>query len=157
LTEFGNIKKKQNESVSDFIKIFNKLYNKIPADVKPSQPTTKVTFVGSFDLDFSLLLRERRSTTLTSMQDDAVEIESNMIASGKSRIRNESGERERRKQKEQVGTSGTNKNQEDKIEEMSRIIKYLSNKLARMETKRRRPDIRNQNQFRIPFNPPQVL
>jgi hypothetical protein len=102
LTEFGNLKKKQNESVSDFIKRFNKLYNKIPADVKPSQPTAKVTFVGSFDPDFSLLLRERRSTTLTSMQDDAVEIESNMIASGKSRVRNESGERERRKQK---GTS----------------------------------------------------
>jgi len=51
------------------------------------------------------------------MQDDAVEIESNMIASRKDRFRNESGERERereiRKQKEQVGTSGTNKNQED--------------------------------------------
>jgi hypothetical protein len=49
LTEFGSLKKKQNESVPDFIKIFNKLYNKIPADVKPSQPATKVTFVGSFD------------------------------------------------------------------------------------------------------------
>jgi hypothetical protein len=40
---------------------------------------------------------------------------------------------------------------------MSRIIKDLSNKLARMETERRRPDNRNQNQFRRPFNPPQVL
>jgi chromosome segregation ATPase len=91
------------------------------------------------------------------MQDDVVEIESNMISSGKSRIRSESGEREKRKQKEQIGTSGTNKSQEDKIEEMSRIIKYLSNKLARMETERRRPDNRNPNQFRRPFNPPQVL
>jgi hypothetical protein len=98
LTEFGNLKKKQNESVSYFIKRFNKLYNKIPADVKPSQPTTKVTFAGSFDPDFSLFLRERRSTTLTSMQDDAVEIESNMIASGKARVRNESGEREKEKE-----------------------------------------------------------
>jgi hypothetical protein len=53
------------------------------------------------------------------MKDDVVEIESNMIASGKDRVKNESGESERRKQKEQVGTSGTNKNQEDKIEEMS--------------------------------------
>ena len=80
-----------------------------------------------------------------------------MVASSKARVRNESGERERererRKQKEQVGKSSTNKNQEDKIEEMSRIIKDLSNKLARMETKRRRPNIRNQNQFRRPFNP----
>jgi hypothetical protein len=109
LTEFGNIKKKQNKFVSDFIKRFNKLYNKIPANVKPSQPTTKATFSGSFDPDFALLLRERISTSLIGMQDDVIEIESNMIASGKSRIRNELGERERRKQKEQVGRSGTNK------------------------------------------------
>jgi hypothetical protein len=91
------------------------------------------------------------------MQDDVVEIESNMIASGKARVRSDLGDREKRKQKEQVGTSGTNKNQEDKIEEMSRIIKYLSNKLARMETERRRSDNINPNQFRRPFNPPQVL
>jgi hypothetical protein len=98
LTEFGSLKKKHNESVPDFIKIFNKLYNKILADVKPSQPTTKVTFVGSFDPDFSLLLRERRSTTLIGMQDDVVEIESNMIASGKARVKNDSGDvRERNK------------------------------------------------------------
>jgi hypothetical protein len=58
LTEFGNLKKKQNESVSDFIKRFNKLYNKIPADVKPSQPTTKVTFAGSFDPTFPYFLEK---------------------------------------------------------------------------------------------------
>jgi hypothetical protein len=33
------------------------------------------------------------------MQDDAIEIESNVISSGKYRIINESGERERRKLK----------------------------------------------------------
>jgi hypothetical protein len=44
-----------------------------------------------------------------------------------------------------------------KIEEMSRIIKDLSNKLDRMETKRRRLDNIKLNQFRIPFNPHQVL
>jgi hypothetical protein len=52
LTEFGSLKKKVNESVSDFIKRFNKIYNKIPADVKPSQTTTKVTFAGSLILIF---------------------------------------------------------------------------------------------------------
>jgi hypothetical protein len=91
------------------------------------------------------------------MQDYVVDIESNMIASRKARVINDSGDREKIKQKEQVGTSGTNKNQEDKIEEMSRIIKDLSNKLARMEIERRRPDNRNPNQFRRPLNPPQVL
>jgi hypothetical protein len=99
LTEFGNLKKNKNEYVSDFIKRFNKADNKIPAEFKPSQPTTKFTCVVSFDPDFSLFLRERRSTTLTSMKYDVVEIESIMIASEKYRIKNESRERERRKKK----------------------------------------------------------
>jgi len=89
LAEFGNLKKKHKEFVPEFIKRFNKLYNKIPADVKPSQPAAKVTFAGSFDLGFALLLRERRVNTLTDMQDDAVEIESNMITSGKARVRSD--------------------------------------------------------------------
>jgi hypothetical protein len=42
-----------------------------------------VTFVGDFEPDFALLLRERRPATLTGMQYDAIEIESNMMASGK--------------------------------------------------------------------------
>jgi hypothetical protein len=58
------------------------LYNKIPTKVKPSQPIEKVTFVGAFDPDFSLLLRERRSVDLTMMQDDSLEIKSNMMALG---------------------------------------------------------------------------
>jgi hypothetical protein len=83
LTEFGSLKKKSSETVMEFILRFNKLYNKIPAAVKPSEPSAKVTFAGAFEPDFALLLRERRGATLNRMQDDAVEIESNMMASGK--------------------------------------------------------------------------
>jgi hypothetical protein len=68
-----------------------------------------------------------------------------MISSRKSRVKSDSGEREKNKQKEQIGTSRTNKNQEEKFEEMSMIIKDFSNKLARMENERRRLDNRNQN------------
>jgi hypothetical protein len=83
------------------------LYNKIPVEVKPSQPAAKVTFAGAFDLDFSLLLRERRSTDLTKMQDDSLEIESNMMASGKLKAKIETGNKESRKFKEQGGSSGS--------------------------------------------------
>jgi len=78
LTEFGSLKKKNSENVMEFILRFNKLYNKIPAAVKPSEPSAKVTFARAFEPDFALLLRERRGATLKTMQDDAVEIESNM-------------------------------------------------------------------------------
>jgi hypothetical protein len=36
MTEFGSLKKIEGESVSNFSKRFNKMYNKIPAEIKPS-------------------------------------------------------------------------------------------------------------------------
>ena len=93
----------------EFTQRFNKLYNKIPAEVKPSQPAAKVTFAGAFDPDFSLLLRERRSLDLSKMQDDAVEIESNMMASGKLKEKTENVNKENKKFKEQGGPSGSGK------------------------------------------------
>jgi hypothetical protein len=39
--EFGNLKRGDEESVSDFIKRFNKMFGKIPAKIKPSDASTK--------------------------------------------------------------------------------------------------------------------
>ena len=100
LTEFGALRKKNSESVLEFTQRFNKLYNKNLVEVKPSQPAAKVTFVGAFDHDFTLLLRERRLIDLKKMQDDALEIESNMMASGKLKAKIETGNKENRKFKE---------------------------------------------------------
>jgi hypothetical protein len=36
ITEFGSLKRKEEESISDFSKIFNKMYNKIPTEIKPT-------------------------------------------------------------------------------------------------------------------------
>jgi hypothetical protein len=126
-------KKKNSETVMEFIQRFNKLYNKIPAEVKPSQPAAKVTFAGAFEPDFALLLRERRGATLTRMQDDVVEIESNMMASGKLKAKVETGNRETKRFREQAGPSGSNRSTDDKMDDMARIIKELSNKISRME------------------------
>ena len=35
ITEFGSLKRKEGESLIDFTKRFNKVYQKIPAEVKP--------------------------------------------------------------------------------------------------------------------------
>jgi hypothetical protein len=87
LIEFGSLKKRDNENVVDFNRRFNKLYNNNPRDIKPSQPAAKVTYVSAFDVEFSMVLRERRSPTLLIMQDDAIDIEGNMIASGKMKLK----------------------------------------------------------------------
>jgi hypothetical protein len=37
MTEFGALKRKEGESVSDFSKRFNKMYNKILVEINPSK------------------------------------------------------------------------------------------------------------------------
>jgi hypothetical protein len=89
ISEFGNLKRGDGESVSDFIKRFNKMFFKIPAEIKPSDTSAKITFFVSFDAEFCLILRERRLATLTLMQDAALEVESNITASQKLKGRDE--------------------------------------------------------------------
>jgi hypothetical protein len=153
LTEFGSLKKKSSETVMEFIQRFNKLYNKIPVEVKPSQPAAKVTFAGAFEPDFALLLRERRGADLTRMQDDAMEIESNMMASGKLKTKIEMGNRETKRFKEQAGPSGSGRSSDDKIDDMARIIKELSNKISRMELDQSKADQFVKRDFRRNPNP----
>jgi hypothetical protein len=67
ITEFGALKRKQGESISDFTKRFNKMYSKIPDEIKPTETSAKITFSNAFDAEFSLLLREIRYVTLSLM------------------------------------------------------------------------------------------
>jgi hypothetical protein len=49
--------------------------------MKPIESSTKITFANAFDVEFSLLLRERRSISLLSMQEETIEVDSNILAS----------------------------------------------------------------------------
>jgi ribonuclease HI len=153
LTEFGSLRKKNSETVMEFILRFNKIYNKIPVAVKPSEPSAKVTFAGAFEPDFALLLRERRGATLKTMQDDAVEIESNMMASGKLKAKVETTNRDNRRYREPAGPSGSNRYTDDRVDDMARIIKDLSNKISRMELDQAKTDSSNKKDFRRNPNP----
>jgi hypothetical protein len=83
IIEFRNLRKENGESVSDFTKRFNKMFGKIPAEIKPTDASTKITYSSAFDPKFCLILRERRSSTLALMQYVALEVESNIMASQK--------------------------------------------------------------------------
>jgi hypothetical protein len=139
--------------VMEFILRFNKIYNKIPVTVKPSEPLAKVTFAGAFEPDFALLLRERRGATLKTMQDDAVEIESNMMASGKLKAKVETTNRDNRRYREPTGPFGSNRYTDDRVDDMARIIKDLSNKISRMELDQAKADSPNKRDFRRNPNP----
>ena len=53
----------------------------MPAQCKPLEGMSKIHYAKGCDDDFSLLLRERRSTTLADMMDDVIEVEVNLMAS----------------------------------------------------------------------------
>jgi len=93
-TEFGNLKRENGESLPKFNKRFNRMYSKIPTEVKPTPTSAKLTYANAFDSDFCLLLRERRCATLADMQDAAREVESNIMAAEKLK-----GQADRRRQR----------------------------------------------------------
>jgi hypothetical protein len=49
ITEFGALKRKEGESMSYFSKRFNKMYNKIPTEIKPTETSAKITYASAFD------------------------------------------------------------------------------------------------------------
>ena len=67
LSQYHNLKKGGFEYVHEFSSRFMRVYNSIPADIKPLVGAAKLHYVDSFDGDFALLLRERKSARLPSM------------------------------------------------------------------------------------------
>ena len=53
-------------------------YESILEDVKPPPRAAKLHYADAFDSEFTLLLRERRSSLLESMMQDAIEVEFNL-------------------------------------------------------------------------------
>lgn len=57
ITKFCSLKRKEGESLVDFTKRFNKVYQKILVEVKPPETIAMITFANAFDAKFSLWLR----------------------------------------------------------------------------------------------------
>jgi hypothetical protein len=77
------MKRSPNETVQEFSTRIMKVYNLIPAEVKPPPKAAQLRCANSFESDFALLLREQRSATLDDMMIDAIEVEVNLMDSGK--------------------------------------------------------------------------
>jgi ribonuclease HI len=158
MTDFGSLKRKEGESVSDFSKGFNKMYNRIPAKIKPSEASAMITYSSAFDPDFCLLLRERRAATLAHMQDATMEVESNILAVN--RLRN-TGDRSTSKNRPEASSSSSSP-LPHQIDETARAIKSIADKIERLELEGKPMYINPQNNdnrgFRRPANNmPQVF
>lgn len=140
ITEFGNLQRKNGESVSDFTKRFNKMYEKIPEVVKPSETSTQITYSGAFDYQFCLLLRERDPETLVAMQEVALKVESNLSSSEKLKASSE-----RRKRNEEASSS-SNSNQ--KVDKLAKMLENLTSEMSKIKTNSKPPDRgRSQNDY----------
>jgi hypothetical protein len=49
ITEFGALKRKNGESISDFTKRFNNMYGRIPDEIKPTETSSNITYANAFD------------------------------------------------------------------------------------------------------------
>jgi hypothetical protein len=158
ITEFGSVKRKEGESVSDFSKIFNKMYNKIPDEIKPTKTSAKITYASAFDPEFFLLLRERRSTSLVHMQDATLEVESNIVASDKLIWKSD---KDRRKNRTKASTYDSHVFHPQE-EELTKLVKSLSTELQKLklegkQTYKNTQNTDNKGNFRRPNNAPQIL
>ena len=121
------------------------MFSKIPAEIKPTDTSAKITYANAFDYEFFLLLRERRSTSLSLMQDASLEVESNIVASQKIKEKVD-----RRKQSsDPLGPSSS----ENKMEKMSKMLDSLSTEMSKLKDRGQLP-VRGKgsNEF-APINP----
>jgi hypothetical protein len=129
MIEFGSLKRNEGESVSDFSKRFNKMYNKIPVEIKPSEASTKITYASTFDPDFCLLLRERRATTLAHIQNATVEVESNILVVDRLRGKDDRDIPRRRAE----ASSSYSSPIPPQMDEVTKVLKYLSDRMEKWE------------------------
>ena len=159
LTQYNQLKRGNDEATKNFSDRFNKIYNSLPVQCKPLEEMAKLHYAEGFDDDFSLLLRERRSTTLEDMMNDAIEVEVTLMASKKGKYRFYT-----KKVKEEVQPSISQSTADSQIDSMLKVMERMMEILAendsRVVKEQNEPQIRNPN-FRKPrkqgLPPPQIL
>ena len=52
ITEFRDLRRKKDETIEDFSKRFNKMYGRIPAEIKPFETSANLTYENAFDVTF---------------------------------------------------------------------------------------------------------
>ena len=127
LSQYNNLKKGGFESVHEFSSRFTWVYNSIPADIKPSLGVAKLHYTNAFNNYFALLLRERKSNTLSAMFTYTLEVEANMMAYGKIKPRAEVDTRKGRE--EAHPTTSASSSNDIKFEMMLKTMEKLMDRL----------------------------
>jgi hypothetical protein len=137
------------------------MYVRILDEIKPTEAFAKINYANAFDPELSLMLRERRSTTLLSMQEETIEIESNILASNKLKTRSV---KDKKKQREDSPTSSNPATSDPKLDEMNKTLKDLTSEIVKLKWESKQPNKVfqgdgniNPNQFRRMNDVPQMF
>lgn len=152
LTDFGALKKKNNESLEDFTKRFIKVCQKIPVEVKPLKTTTTITFANALDSKFALWLRAEKLKILVGMKEAAIGVHSNLMASNKLKIEGKAAKYKKKMKEEKQSSSSKNFTTEENLDQMSNLIKDIASKMTKLELENRptaRPIQNEGNRIRL--------
>ena len=133
-----------------------RVYNSIPANIKPLVGAAKLHYADAFGNDFALLLRERKSLSLHVMFQDSLEVEANMMSSGKIK---QKVEMDRRKVREEnvpstcTASSPNDAKFEMMMKTMERLMDMLTVDNIPLNREHNETQIINPN-FRRPNPPP---
>ena len=92
LSEFYSLRRHEGEAISSFNRRFIRFYYNMPKEFQPLENTAKIYYAAAFPLDLSLLLLERKLTTLQQMFVDFLEVEENLKMSKKLSDQDNGGE-----------------------------------------------------------------
>jgi hypothetical protein len=79
LEEYDHLKRHPGEMVQHILAIFNQVYNSMPANIRPPHGLALLHYLDAFDPEMTFQLRERNTTTLKEMQDNAISVEANLL------------------------------------------------------------------------------
>lgn len=150
LNQYISLKIDSPETIQEFSTRFMRVYSSIHADVKPPIEATKLHFADAFDSDFALLLRERRFATLTDMIEDVVEVEENLMASGKMKGRVDT----RAKNRVETCVASTSQTGDAKFDMMMKTMEKLKERLEMEQRKDLKEPAKGQNRNQNFIRPP---
>jgi hypothetical protein len=81
VAQFNQIKKKENETVSEFNTIFDRLYNQIPTDFRPTTTSICLLYMNAFEGKFCFILKDKKPTSLAQDKEYNADIEENLLDS----------------------------------------------------------------------------
>jgi hypothetical protein len=80
-TQFNQIKKKENETVKEFISRFDRLYNQIPTYYRPTTSSVCLLYMNSFEGQFQYIIKDKNTTSLAEDKEFSINIEENILDS----------------------------------------------------------------------------